>query len=421
MHRRMRRFASPLLVGLTLVTAAVAGTFVYGSAASADDDAPKPTIVLVHGAWADVSGWSDVTHRLQDAGYEVIAPANPLRGLPDDVAYLGSALATIQGPVVLVGHSYGGMVMTGAATGNPNVHALVYVAAFAPRSRRDRWRVPGDEPRERARTGHALVPTALWRARPCTSTLSRSVMCSPMTSRHAPPRRWQPSNARSRRLRSASRPVNRRGRPFPRRDIWSRPKITPSHRPHSASWQSAPARSRSKAPCVACDDALEAGCSGPVDHRGGKRHGLIRARSLYAGARLSSRGVGLVGRSVECEVLDAGSRLRSSRLEPRHWWSAARPASARRLSSTMRSGAAPDFLVIRFTGIESESELGYAALHRLLTPVLHQIQRLPEPQRDAMRSALGLAAGAPSNPFLVGLGTMSLAANAAPPRTGCCA
>ena len=79
-----------------------------------------------------LSGWSDVTARLQDAGYEVIALANPLRGLPDDVAYLSSVLATIEGPVVLVGHSYGGMVMTGAATGNPNVRALVYVAAFAP-------------------------------------------------------------------------------------------------------------------------------------------------------------------------------------------------------------------------------------------------------------------------------------------------
>jgi DNA-binding CsgD family transcriptional regulator len=76
-------------------------------------------------------------------------------------------------------------------------------------------------------------------------------------------------------------------------------------------------------------------------------------------------------------------------------------------------GRAGDFLVVRFTGIESESELGYAALHRLLTPVQHQIKRLPEPQREAMSSALGLAAGPPSNPFRVGLGTMSLAANAA--------
>jgi DNA-binding CsgD family transcriptional regulator len=77
---------------------------------------------------------------------------------------------------------------------------------------------------------------------------------------------------------------------------------------------------------------------------------------------------------------------------------------------------AADFLVVRFTGVEPERDLGYAALHRLLTPILHQIERLPTPQRDALNSALGLAAGAPANPFLVGLGTISLAANAARAR-----
>ena len=77
---------------------------------------------------------------------------------------------------------------------------------------------------------------------------------------------------------------------------------------------------------------------------------------------------------------------------------------------------APDFLVVRFAGLDAERHLGYAALHRLLIPVLHQIERLPRHQRDAMNSALGLAAGPPANPFLVGLGTMSLAANAARAR-----
>ena len=91
-----------------------------------------PTVVLVHGAFVDASSWNAVAQRLQDDGYTVIAPANPLRGVQTDAAYLSSVLATISGPIVLVGHSYGGVLMTNAATGNPNVKALVYVAAFAP-------------------------------------------------------------------------------------------------------------------------------------------------------------------------------------------------------------------------------------------------------------------------------------------------
>lgn len=92
----------------------------------------KPTVVLVHGAFADASGWSGVVTRLQDEGYPVIAPANPLRSVAGDATYLRSVLASIDGPVILVGHSYGGVVITNAATGNPNVKALVYVAAFGP-------------------------------------------------------------------------------------------------------------------------------------------------------------------------------------------------------------------------------------------------------------------------------------------------
>src|SRR5258706_2965160 len=92
----------------------------------------KPTIVLIHGAFADASGWTGVVERLQKRGYTVIAPANPLRSVASDSAYIASVLATIPGPIVLVGHSYGGEVITNAATGNPNVEALVYIAAFAP-------------------------------------------------------------------------------------------------------------------------------------------------------------------------------------------------------------------------------------------------------------------------------------------------
>ena len=91
----------------------------------------KPTIVLVHGAFADSSGWNTVAGQLLAGGYQVIAFSNPLRNPQADGEYLRQFLATIGGPIVLVGHSYGGAVITNGATGNPNVKALVYVAAYA--------------------------------------------------------------------------------------------------------------------------------------------------------------------------------------------------------------------------------------------------------------------------------------------------
>ncbi len=102
------------------------------AAASADGAPAKPTIVLVHGAFADSSSWNGVVSRLVAQGYPVIAAANPLRGVQNDAAYVAAIFKTIPGPIVAVGHSYGGMVITDAAAGNPNVKALVYVAAFAP-------------------------------------------------------------------------------------------------------------------------------------------------------------------------------------------------------------------------------------------------------------------------------------------------
>src|SRR2546422_2259032 len=105
----------------------------YVVAAKSDTvSTPKPSIVLVHGAWADGSSWIRVIALLQDKGYTVYAPANPLRGLTSDSAYIADFLHTITGPIVLVGHSYGGAVITNAATANPNVKALVFVDAFAP-------------------------------------------------------------------------------------------------------------------------------------------------------------------------------------------------------------------------------------------------------------------------------------------------
>jgi len=119
---------------LALIVALLALPFAVGTAASSPSRSSeaKPTIVLVHGAWADSSGWNESIEKLQKKGYTALAVATPLRSLHGDAAYLRSVLASISGPIVLVGHSYGGMVLTNAATGNPNVKALVYIAAFAP-------------------------------------------------------------------------------------------------------------------------------------------------------------------------------------------------------------------------------------------------------------------------------------------------
>lgn len=94
----------------------------------------KPTVVLVHGAFAESASWNGVIERLQAQSVQVIAAANPLRSVAGDAAYLRDVVAGIDGPVVLVGHSYGGMVITEAATNNDAVVALVYVAAYVPES-----------------------------------------------------------------------------------------------------------------------------------------------------------------------------------------------------------------------------------------------------------------------------------------------
>ena len=124
---------------LTLTVAAILATLLCSSPGTAravtrthKAHPGKPTIVLVHGAWADASSWSRVITRLQSDGYTVDAPPDPLRGIASDSASLASFLKTIPGPVVLVGHSYGGAVITNAATSDPEVKALVYVDAFIP-------------------------------------------------------------------------------------------------------------------------------------------------------------------------------------------------------------------------------------------------------------------------------------------------
>jgi pimeloyl-ACP methyl ester carboxylesterase len=95
-------------------------------------DRPRPTVVLVHGAWADASSWNGVTESLLAAGYDVRAIANPVENLTTDAEYVADFLKSLTGPVVLVGHSYGGSVITNAAAGSRMVKALVYVDAAAP-------------------------------------------------------------------------------------------------------------------------------------------------------------------------------------------------------------------------------------------------------------------------------------------------
>jgi len=128
-HRRRTLLIAPVLALIALLTLGGGG---LATANSSHSHGPKPTIVLVHGDWADGSSWSAVIERLQDRGYRVLAPPNPLRGPIGDSAYLAGYLQTLTGPIVLVGHSYGGFVITNAATGNVNVKALVYIDAFIP-------------------------------------------------------------------------------------------------------------------------------------------------------------------------------------------------------------------------------------------------------------------------------------------------
>ncbi|WP_078629341.1 alpha/beta hydrolase [Streptomyces sp. 142MFCol3.1] len=121
-----------LLAALTATCGATVSPAFADGAPQPGETTGKPTVVLVHGAFADASAWTGVVERLRAAGYPVMAPANPLRGLQYDGAYTASVLRSIKGPVVLVGHSYGGSVINEAALSSPNVKALVFAAGFLP-------------------------------------------------------------------------------------------------------------------------------------------------------------------------------------------------------------------------------------------------------------------------------------------------
>lgn len=136
-HSKVRRnitagLGATLALVISLTAYAFAASGGTQSQASATRTDNKPTVVLVHGGWDNSTGWNAVVAKLQERGYKIIAPANPLRDLASDSAYVSSVLDTIEGPIVLVGHSYGGAVITNAAVGHRNVKALVYIAGFAP-------------------------------------------------------------------------------------------------------------------------------------------------------------------------------------------------------------------------------------------------------------------------------------------------
>lgn len=134
-------------------------------ASAAGAAAVRPTVVLVHGAFADSSSWNGVIARLASRGYRVVAAANPLRSLAGDAREIAAVVDSIQGPVVLAGHSYGGAVITSAAAGKAQVKALVYVAAFAPDANESAAQLAGRFPG--GTLGSALaepvpLPTAGW-------------------------------------------------------------------------------------------------------------------------------------------------------------------------------------------------------------------------------------------------------------------
>jgi len=126
--RRQFLGAGAVLAG----SAALLATTPLGAAAAEPRPRVKPTVVLVHGGYADSSCWNGVIARLQAKGYTTICGSNPLRGIPTDAPYIASLLDSISGPIVLVAHSMGGTVTTNAAAGKSNVKALVYIAAFVP-------------------------------------------------------------------------------------------------------------------------------------------------------------------------------------------------------------------------------------------------------------------------------------------------
>ena len=231
--------AGLLLASIQAGSAHAATTRTADATAQSGASGPKPAIVLVHGAWADSGSWNAVTRILQADGYTVYAPPNPLQGLPYDTGTISSFLHSVSGPIVLVGHSYGGAVITNAAAGNSQVKALVYDDAYLP--------AKGDSLLTLTTGGCFAVsdPSTVFNfvpfpgAAPGVSDAYVKPGVFPAASRTACPqvkaRCWPPPSGPWPPARSPTSPGRRPG-PRSRPGPSSAPATTPSPRPTSCSW-----------------------------------------------------------------------------------------------------------------------------------------------------------------------------------------
>ena len=156
----------------------------------------RPTVVLVHGAFAESSSWDGVIDRLLDAGHPAIAAANPLRGLASDAEAIGDVVRTVEGPVVLVGHSYGGAVISNVAADAGEITGLVYVAGFAPDPGQTAVSLSQMFPGSTLGDCAAARPGAATARPTCTSRPSATTSASAQTCRHRRPRGWPPPSGR---------------------------------------------------------------------------------------------------------------------------------------------------------------------------------------------------------------------------------
>ena len=199
----------------------------------------QPTAVLVHGAFADASGFAGVIRHLQAQGVPVRAPMNPLRGLASDAEAITRYTTTIEGPIVLVGHSYGGAVISQAEQTVKDVRALVYLSAFALDEGESCASVMEPFPPSLLASTNVASPyDAPQAARICSSRSSSSTRPSALTSARTSPVLWRSASALSPRLRSPSNHQPLAGGTF-RVGTWCPSATRPSRPTASALWLSA--------------------------------------------------------------------------------------------------------------------------------------------------------------------------------------
>lgn len=176
------RFARAVIAMVVMTLHLVGPAGAAGAAQPASHPTAKPTVVLVHGAFAESASWDAVARQLRARNFPVIAAANPLRGLKADAAYVGAIVDSVPGPVVLVGHSYGGAVISAAADAKPNVKALVFVSAFAPAA--------GNRRSTCRRSSPAARWARRWRLRWSCRTVRRISISARTNSPTSSPRTW---------------------------------------------------------------------------------------------------------------------------------------------------------------------------------------------------------------------------------------